>query len=156
VSAAPFQSFQRHIKAPRARVFAALTTAADYQRWNVPDTMTSVVHEFDARPGGKFRVSLTYMNEGAGKSGAHTDTYHGVFTELVPNEKLVQEIQFESANPALQGTMRITFALLDDGRERSAARSSTRATKACRASFAPKTTSSAGRSRSELAALCER
>lgn len=108
------QTFQRHIRAPRARVFAALTTVADYQRWNVPDNMTSVVHELDARQGGKFRVSLTYTDQSAGKSGTHTDTYGGVFTELVPNEKLVQEIRFETTNPALQSPMRITFALLDD------------------------------------------
>lgn len=108
------QSFQRHIRAPRARVFTALTTAADYQRWNVPDNMTSVVHEFDARQGGKFRVSLTYTDQSTGKSSAHTDTYAGVFTELVPNTKLVQEIRFETTNAALQAPMRITFALLDD------------------------------------------
>lgn len=40
--------------------------------------MTSAVHEFDAREGGSFRVSLTYdAPEATGKTTAHTDTYHG-------------------------------------------------------------------------------
>lgn len=108
------QTFERHIRAPRARVYAALTTVADYQRWMVPDNMTSHVHAFDARQGGKFRVSLTYTDARAGKSGSHTDTYHGVFTELVPDERVVQTMEFETDKPEMQGTMTIVFALLDD------------------------------------------
>ena len=41
----------------------------------VPDGMTSQVHEFDAREGGAFRISLTYDTPtGIGKTTAHTDT----------------------------------------------------------------------------------
>lgn len=48
--------------------------------------MTCHVHAFDARVGGKFQVSLTYdAPTGVGKTTAHTDTYHGRFVELVPN-----------------------------------------------------------------------
>lgn len=108
------QSFQRHIRAPRARVYAAMLTPADYQRWMVPDNMTSTIHEFDAREGGRFRVSLTYSDASAGKSGAHTDTYHGTFVALVPNERIVQTIEFETTKPEMQGTMTLTFALMDD------------------------------------------
>lgn len=108
------QLFQRHIRAPRARVYAALVTPADYQRWMVPDNMTSHIHELDARPGGRLRVSLTYTDASAGKSGSHTDTYHGRFVELVPGERVVQTIEFETAKPEMQGVMTITFALLDD------------------------------------------
>ena len=114
MTATDAQTFQRHIRAPRSRVYAALTTAADVQRWMVPDNMSSVVHEFDARPGGRFRVSLTYTDQSTGKSAPHTDTYHGVFTELVPNERVVQTIEFETTKPEMQGTMTLTIALLDD------------------------------------------
>ena len=49
----------------------------------VPAGMTSHVHTFDAREGGRFRISLTYDDERrAGKTGAHTDTYHGRFVKL--------------------------------------------------------------------------
>ena len=48
--------------------------------------MTSHVHEFEAREGGSFRISLTYdAPTGTGKSAAHTDTYHGRFVKLAPD-----------------------------------------------------------------------
>jgi uncharacterized protein YndB with AHSA1/START domain len=76
--------------------------------------MTSVVHEFDARQGGSFRVSLTYdAPTSTGKSAAHTDTYHGHFARLVPNEQVVEVIEFETADPELRGEMTITTTLVE-------------------------------------------
>ena len=48
-----------------------------------------------------------------GKTTAHTDTYHGRFVKLVPNEKVVEVVEFETADPALQGKMTITYELAD-------------------------------------------
>jgi len=80
----------------------------------VPDTMTSHVHSFDAREGGTFRVSLTYdAPADTGKTSAQTDTYHGRFVRLVPGEEVVQVVEFETADPALQGEMTITFTLAE-------------------------------------------
>src|SRR5438309_1727797 len=74
--------------------------------------MSSHVHEFDAREGGAFRVSLTYdAPTGTGKSAEHTDTYHGHFVTLVPNERVVEVLEFETADPALGGTMTMTTTL---------------------------------------------
>ena len=75
--------------------------------------MTSEVHEFDAREGGAFRVSLAYDAPGAGKSAAHTDTYHGHFARLVPDEQVVEVLEFETADPDLSGEMTITTTLTD-------------------------------------------
>ncbi len=75
----------------------------------VPDGMTSHVHTFDAREGGAFRISLTYeAPTGMGKTTAHTDTHHGRFMKLVPNERVVEVVEFETPDPALQGEMTIT------------------------------------------------
>ena len=83
-------------------------------KWRVPTGMTSHVHEFDAREGGSFRVSLTYdAPTGAGKTTAHTDTYHGQFVKLVPNEQVVELLEFESTNPEFSGKMTITTTLAD-------------------------------------------
>jgi uncharacterized protein YndB with AHSA1/START domain len=80
----------------------------------VPDGMTSQVHTFEPRLGGSFRISLTYdAPTGAGKTTAHTDTYHGHFVELVPEQKVVEVVEFETADPALMGEMTITFWLTD-------------------------------------------
>jgi uncharacterized protein YndB with AHSA1/START domain len=103
-----------HVKAPRERVYRAFLDASDVQRWMVPTGMSSHVHEFDGRVGGAFRVSLTYdAPEPAGKSSAHTDTYHGRFVELVPNERIVEVLEFETDNPELQGEMTMTITLAD-------------------------------------------
>ncbi len=65
--------------------------------------MTCLVHAFDAREGGTFRISLTYdASTGAGKTTAHTDTYRGRFVKLVPNEQVVEVDEFETDDPALQ------------------------------------------------------
>jgi uncharacterized protein YndB with AHSA1/START domain len=104
----------RHIRAPRGRVYEALIDAGAVQQWMVPDSMTSHVHSFDAREGGAFRVSLTYdAPTGTGKTSAQTDTYHGRFVRLVPGEQVVQVMEFETADPALQGEMMITFTLAE-------------------------------------------
>lgn len=76
--------------------------------------MTSVVHEFDAREGGSFRVSLTYVDpSSAGKTVAQTDTYHGYFARLVPDEQVVEVLEFETVDPELLGEMTITTTLVD-------------------------------------------
>jgi uncharacterized protein YndB with AHSA1/START domain len=105
---------QQHVNAPRAAVYRALLNARAVQMWMVPDGMTSHVHEFDARAGGAFRISLTYDDgSGTGKSSAHTDTYHGHFLRLVRDEQVVQILEFESEDPGMQGAMTITFKLAD-------------------------------------------
>jgi uncharacterized protein YndB with AHSA1/START domain len=107
---------ERLIGAAPGTVYRLLTDAQAVARWKVPDEMTCRIHEFDARPGGRFRVSLTYRSEEAlGKSGEHTDTYHGRFVELVPGERVVEEMEFESKDPAMRGLMRITYTLAAEG-----------------------------------------
>ena len=105
----------RHrINAPRAVVYRALLDADAVATWMVPTGMTSHVHAFDPHEGGAFRISLTYnAPTGTGKTTAHTDTYHGHFVKLVPNEQVVEVVEFETTDPALQGEMTITITLAD-------------------------------------------
>ena len=105
---------QQHINAPPAAVYRALVAADAVATWMVPDGMTSQVHSFDPREGGAFRISLTYEAPTAsGKTTAQTDTYHGHFVTLAPNERVVEVVAFETADPAMQGEMTITFTLSD-------------------------------------------
>ena len=83
----------RHVNATRASVYRALLDARAVATWMVPTGMTSHVHAFDAREGGSFRISLTYdAPSGAGKTSGNTDTYHGRFIKLVPNEQVERAI----------------------------------------------------------------
>lgn len=82
----------------------------------VPDGMTSRIHEFRAHEGGTFRISLTYdAPTTAGKTSAQTDAFHGRFLRLVPDTEVVQLVEFETDDPALQGEMTVTYALADAG-----------------------------------------
>ncbi len=62
--------------------------------------------------------------DAACKTAAHTDTYHGHFARLVPGERVVEVLEFETANPDLAGEMTITTTLtdVDGGTERRRAR----------------------------------
>lgn len=107
---------RRHVNAPRDRVYRALLDARAVATWMVPDGMTSQVHAFEPREGGAFRISLTYdAPTGAGKTSAHTDTFHGRFVKLVPNERVVEAVEFETADPQVRGEMTITYVLEDSG-----------------------------------------
>jgi uncharacterized protein YndB with AHSA1/START domain len=102
------------MNAPRVVVYRALLDARAVATWMVPTGMTSHVHAFDAREGGSFRISLTYDSPtGTGKTTAHTDTFHGRFVKLVENEQVVEVVEFETTDTAMQGEMTITYALAD-------------------------------------------
>ena len=123
---------ERHVRAPRSAVYRALLDRDAVRQWMVPEGMRSEVHAFEPREGGSIRISLTYdAPTGAGKTTAHIDTYHGRFLRLVPDEQVVQSMEFETENPAMQGEMsRGQRAGLDD-----VARQARRPRRGCRRSL---------------------
>lgn len=104
----------RHIRAPRQRVYGALLDSEAVRQWMVPEGMTSRVHHFDPRPGGSFRITLTYESPTtAGKTDAHSDTFEGRFVRLVPDREVVQTVAFETDDPSVAGEMTISYLLAD-------------------------------------------
>lgn len=101
----------RHINASPGRVFDALSSADAIVRWLPPEGMTGHVEHFDPRPGGRYRMVLTYRDatDGPGKSSADEDVVEGRFLEVVQGVRLVQEIEFESDDPRFAGVMRMTW-----------------------------------------------
>ena len=75
--------------------------------------MTGVFERFDPRPGGSYRLVLTYADASApgGKTGAGTDVVEARFVELLPGARVVQEADFVSDDPAYAGTMTMTWEL---------------------------------------------
>jgi uncharacterized protein YndB with AHSA1/START domain len=66
--------------------------------WMVPGRMSSHVHEFNAHEGGAFHISLTYdVPAATGKTSMDTDTHHGRFVKPVPNEQVVEVMEFETS-----------------------------------------------------------
>jgi uncharacterized protein YndB with AHSA1/START domain len=106
----------RIIKAPRQAVYRAFLDPEAVAAWLAPDNMQGQVHSFEAREGGQFRISLRYLNTAdaeLGKSAAGTDTYHGRFVRLVPDELIVEAIEFETAAPEFAGEMTMTVRLAE-------------------------------------------
>jgi uncharacterized protein YndB with AHSA1/START domain len=100
------------VRASRHEVYAALLDPQATATWRVPDDMTASVREWEAAEGGRFRVSLTYRGEDqAGKTEGATDTYAGEFATLVPDEQVVEVIEFEADDPDLTGAMTMTWTL---------------------------------------------
>jgi uncharacterized protein YndB with AHSA1/START domain len=110
----PSTRVSQHIDAPRGTVYRLLIDPEAIAKWKVPDGMTAHVHTFEAREGGAIRVSLTYDSpDGTGKSAAYTDTYHGRFVRLVPDELVIESDEFETDDPAFRGEMISTIVLAD-------------------------------------------
>jgi hypothetical protein len=67
--------------------------------------MQGRVHEFDPRVRGRFRMSLVYEGEHRvpGKMSENTDSFHGRFVELIPGERVLQAVEFDSKDPELAG-----------------------------------------------------
>ena len=101
----------RVVNAPPDTVYAALTDPDALAMWLPPDGMTGRFEHFDARPGGSYRLVLTYAAApGArGKSAADSDVVDARFVEIVPGVRVVQEIEFVSEDPAFDGTMTMTW-----------------------------------------------
>ena len=101
----------RLITAPPERVWAALVDPEALAVWLAPGQMTGRFERFDARPGGGYRMVLTYPDaSGApGKTSADSDIVEARFIDIVPGEQVVQAVDFVSDDPAYAGTMTMTW-----------------------------------------------
>jgi len=103
----------RVIAAPPDRVYAAVVDPEALTTWPPPDGMSGRFERFDARPGGSYRLVLTYANgwAGRGKATADSDIVEARFVDLVPDVRVVQAVDFVSDDPANAGTMTMTWEL---------------------------------------------
>lgn len=102
------------IKVPREAVYRAFTDPAALAVWLAPGDMTGEVHSFDGRVGGGYQMSLYYPSTeetSRGKTSEKEDRFTARFVELVPPEKIVQAITFDSDDPAFSGEMTIEVTL---------------------------------------------
>lgn len=104
------------IAAPAHRVFAALSDVDALTEWLPPDGMTGAFEHFDLRVGGSYRLVLTYDAPSANaKSTSTSDIVEARFVDIVPNERIVQAVEFDSDDPAFAGTMTMTWSLAAHG-----------------------------------------
>ena len=103
----------RTVEASPGRVWNALVDPEALLVWLPPGGMTGRFERFDATPGGSYRMVLTYADAtGApGKATADSDIVEARFVDIVPGERVVQEVDFVSDDPAYTGTMTMTWAI---------------------------------------------
>ena len=108
----------RNIRATPAALYQALVSARALEQWLPPAGMSGEMVEFDPRPGGRYRMILRYDDASiSGKSGSNEDIAEARFVELVPDQRIVQEVDFVSDDPSFQGTMTMSTLLTSLGDE---------------------------------------
>jgi len=101
----------RTIAAPPDRVYAALVDPEALLVWLPPEGMSGRFEHFDARPGGSYRLVLTYgdASTGSGKATADSDIVDARFVDIVPGVRVVQAVDFVADDPDFAGTMTMTW-----------------------------------------------
>ncbi|MGW4205207.1 SRPBCC family protein [Streptomyces sp. NPDC004726] len=109
----------RVIAAPRVTVYGALLDRESLEAWLPPEGMRGRVERWDPRPGGGFRMVLTYLDpsDSPGKTSDATDVVEVEFADLVPPERVVQRAVFEADDPSFAGTMTMIWSLAAVGDE---------------------------------------
>ncbi|MFC5289829.1 SRPBCC domain-containing protein [Actinokineospora guangxiensis] len=101
------------VHADPTRVFAALVEEHALTRWLPPTGMRGRFERFDMREGGSYRLVLTYDDASAapGKTSAAEDVSEVRIARLIPGERLVAQVDFESDDPAFAGTMELDWSV---------------------------------------------
>jgi uncharacterized protein YndB with AHSA1/START domain len=105
----PSLTLVRQIKAPPARVFAALTQPDLMIRWWSPDTGTTVSVLADVRPGGRFSIVFRMAN-------GQEHSPQGVYQEVTPDQKLVFTWEWPGS-PEKQSLVTFRLTPKDNGTE---------------------------------------
>jgi uncharacterized protein YndB with AHSA1/START domain len=99
------------VAAPPARVFASFVDRDALVAWLPPDGMTARFEHFDPRPGGSYRLVLSYddASRGRGKATPSSDIVEARYVDIVPGVRVVQAVDFVSDDPSFAGTMTMTW-----------------------------------------------
>jgi uncharacterized protein YndB with AHSA1/START domain len=99
------------IAASPERVYGAFVDPEALVVWLPPEGMTGTFGRFDLRPGGSYRMVLTYADASGspGKATADSDVVEARFVDVVPGVRVVQAVDFVSEDPAYAGTMTMTW-----------------------------------------------
>jgi len=107
-------SATRVIAAPPKAIYRAFLDPVAWVMWLPPEGMTGRIYQFEPRPGGSFRMALTYRKVDTatrGKTLEGTDMVLGRFLELVPDKQVVHLVIFDSDDAIFAGEMKMTWHL---------------------------------------------
>jgi uncharacterized protein YndB with AHSA1/START domain len=104
----------RIVKASPERVYEAFIDRDDLLAWLPPGEMTGQLHEFDARVGRGYQMSLFYPPDETafrGKFADREDRVNVRFVELSPPRRIVEAITFDTSDPTFMGEMTMAVTL---------------------------------------------
>jgi uncharacterized protein YndB with AHSA1/START domain len=104
----------RLVHASPETVYRAFVDPKALIEWLPPEGMSGRLLLFEPWEGGGYRIELALEGDGhkaTGKTTERTDITSGRFVELVPGRRIVQTVEFESADPAFHGTMVMTWSI---------------------------------------------
>ncbi len=93
----------RVLRAPPERVYRAFLDPDAMCKWVPPHGFIGKMHSMDARVGGGYKMSFTNFGTG------HSHSFGGTYLELVPNERIRYNDQFD--DPSLPGQMLVMVSL---------------------------------------------
>jgi uncharacterized protein YndB with AHSA1/START domain len=96
------------VNAPRARVYAAWTTAEVLRQWFAPGDRKPDPAILEVRKGGRFRIVMTGAED--------APTAVGEYTEVIPGERLVFTWSWEG-DPSRPTLVTVTFRDVEGGTE---------------------------------------
>lgn len=110
----------RIIQATQEEIYNAFINPEALEKWQAPGKMTAKVHKFDHKVGGGYEMSLYYPSDEInmkGKTSNKEDRFTARFVELIPNEKIVEAIKFDTSDPnfAEEMIMEVTFTAAEGG-----------------------------------------
>ncbi len=93
----------RVLRTTPEKTYRAFLESDALAKWLPPNGFTCRVHHLDAKAGGTYRMSFTNFTTG------HSQSFGGMFVELVPRERIRRTDRFD--DPTLPGEMVITVTL---------------------------------------------
>lgn len=94
------------IQADKEKVYNAFIDRKALEFWLAPYGMIGKIHDFNLKIGDGYEMSLFYKDtETEGKTSGNEDRFSATFTEIIPYEKIVQTINFQSDNNEFQDEM---------------------------------------------------
>jgi Uncharacterized conserved protein len=112
----------RVIRARPEELYDAFVDPVALVAWLPPAEMTGRMHQFDARVGGGYRMSLFYPADEShfrGKTSEKEDMVDVRFLELARPHRIIEAVSFVTGDPSLLGemTLTVTFVEMSDGTE---------------------------------------
>ena len=104
----------RLVRAAPDAIYRAFVDPEALIAWLPPRGMSGRVLLFEPSEGGRYRIELALdgnRHDGSGKTTERTDLVSGRFLALEPGRRIVQSVEFDSADPAFAGTMEMIWSL---------------------------------------------